>query len=142
MPVAKDNDGVMGHYIHEHVLPKLDGLDFEAARTRLSREVKRAMPALPDGHFTQMRLVDSINAGTELERRPGMTGAMTFVEDGVMFEFPGNFLQSPEKMFLAIEFLRTHPRFKVGDISGWFTEEEKILWAQHLVRKGYLRIAE
>lgn len=140
MPLSPGSPGQISGHLNKVLLPKLEALDWEAARAKLSLQTKRAMPPLPDGHFAQLNQIQAIHGDTLLERRPGMAGEMHFVGDQVVFEFPGAYQTGPEKMFLAMDFFQTSGRFKVKDIPGWYSEEEKVICARQMVRKGYLRI--
>lgn len=131
----------MQTHFHELAGAALRGISLEAVRTALSCEQKDDMPAIPDGHFAQMRHVDGIDGESLVERRLGAVGELRFVGDEVEFFFPGNYQRGPEKLFLAMEFMKEQPRFRVKDIPGWYTESEKILIVQHLIRRGFLRLA-
>lgn len=141
-PLCPGGEAEMGAYLQKVLIPKLKGLDWEAAKAALAFKVKEELTPLPDGHFLQMRHVDDIHLDTVVERRPGATGAMRFFESNVELQFPGHYQHGPDKMFLAMDFVIETKKFQVKDIPGWYSDKEKLLWVKHLVRKGYLRILE
>ena len=140
MVLASDREEELRFQIQERLIPKLTGLDWETAKNGLSFTMKSLIPPLPDGHFPQLRHVKDIGLETMVERRPGAVGELRFLGNLAEFQFPGNYQTAPEKMFLAMDFVKTNKKFKVKDVPGWYSENEKIIWVQHLVRKGFLRI--
>lgn len=115
--------------------------DWDAARTLLACEQKRRLPALPDGHFEQLRRIQHMDLDTVVERRPGVTGQLRMFDGLVEFILPGYRYQAPDKLYLALDFINEAARFQVKDIPGWYTDEERVITAKHLVALGILRIA-
>lgn len=127
---------------HELARATLDAMDLDATHRWLACAQKRDLPPLPDSHFTQMRFVDRIDGETLVERRPGAIGEMRLLDGEAELFFPGYYLIGPEKLFLAMEFVKEQSRFRAKDIPGWYTEREKVAIVQTLVRRGYLRIVD
>lgn len=136
-----DSKNISGEW-NEIIALVCDGFTLEEARTKLSSDHKERLPPLPDGHFTQMQHVDGIGLETELEPRAGAASEMRFAYGAVEFLFPGGWQHGPEKLFLALDFIKSSKRFFVKDIPGWYSDQEKLRIVRYLVRKGYLRITD
>ncbi len=117
-------------------------LNPESEYSALSFEQKEKMSPVPDGHFIQINQVDGIDGETLVEKRPGAVAEMKLGDNLAELQFPGDYLFGPEKLFLAMDFVKDTDAFKVKDIPGWYTDREKVLFVRHLVRKGYLRLRE
>jgi hypothetical protein len=107
----------------------------------LACDHKRRLPVLPDGHFDQLRHVESIDAETLVTRRAGVDGRVHLVDGLVELLLPGYFYQGPEKLYLALDFISETARFKVKEIPGWYTDEERIALTKHLLSMGVLTFA-
>lgn len=107
----------------------------------LACEHRRRLPVLPDGHFDQLRHVERIDAETLVARRAGIDGRVLLFDRIVELLFPGYFYQGPEKLYLALDFITETPQFKVKEIPGWYTDQERIALAKHLLSMGILTFA-
>jgi ribosomal protein L16 Arg81 hydroxylase len=112
----------------------------EDALALLGMEILEGEPFLPDGHFTQLSMVDRIDLSTTVQPRSG--NLMRIVRSGeqVVLFFPGGSCAGPGKLFWAFEFMAETKSFKVADIPGWYSDEERLTIVRNLVRKGFLRI--
>lgn len=115
-------------------------LDAKAGLDSLSQSLVRAMEAHPSGHFVAMDSVDSINLDTRVTRRPPGVVRLIEEDDYVALIWPGFFQQAPEKMILAFHYIVQNSSFRIGDIPGWYTDEERLKTVSHLITKGLLQI--
>jgi hypothetical protein len=125
------------HALTEELLTETnikEGLDL------LGRDLLESTPSLPDGHFTQINLLDRINPNTIVEKRSGDLLRIVSTENGPVLFFPGGSQIVTTKLSWALRFIGDAKSLKVGDIPGWYNDEERLLLVRHLVRKGFLRI--
>lgn len=115
-----------------------DEPNWQAALDALKREHRRRLPFLPDGHFELLRHVEAVTPETEVQRRPGIE-AQVHLFDGVSeLILPGYFYHGPEKLLLALDYICGTQRFKVKDIPGWYTDQERVRLVKHLLSMGVL----
>lgn len=104
----------------------------------LSQSLVRSLEAEPSQHFLNLDHLEDVQLDTKVRRRG--SGIVQFVQeaDYVALIWPGYFQQGPEKMVLAFAYIAKTPKFKVGDIPGWYSDDEKVLAVRHLIKKGFL----
>ena len=119
-----------------------DHLDAGLGKKDLLAELIEAMTPVPSGHFEQIEWLGSLGPDTPVEHRAGVLGTVILTGDKVEFPFPGNELDGPDKMFLALEFILETPRFTPRQIPGWYSEEEQCTIVRSLIYRGYLRFAD
>lgn len=98
------------------------------------------MPSLPDGHFAQLDLIDRIGIDTALDKRSGDLLKLTRTDEQALLFFPGGSCAGPTKLFWAFAFMADSKSFRVGDIPGWYSDEERLTIVRNLVRRGFLRV--
>jgi hypothetical protein len=110
-----------------------------AARERQATELIRNASIPPDGHFTQIAHIGRIGLRTLVEKR---TGNLRVARDGddAMLYFAGNFVSGPGKLSWAFDFIAEAEQFRVGDIPGWYRDEERLTLVKRLVNSGLLRV--
>jgi len=118
----------------------LDGFDVEGGLDLLARALIKTQESLPTGHFSQLAGLPEIHLETQVTRRT--LGLVRCVEglDYAGLIWPGYYQHGPEKMCLAFEFIAQNDTFKVNDIPGWYSDNEKIMTVRHLVGKGLLKM--
>ena len=140
-PLRFDDEEKLALHFQELLGEVVQNFDWPKVKAHFSIKLKEMMAPLPDGHFTQIRHIDDVALDTAVESRPGATGESRIIWDRSEFQFPGDVQTGPDKLFLALDFIRDTQQFKVGDIPGWYSDSEKIMLVKHLLRKGYLRIS-
>lgn len=97
-------------------------------------------PRFPaDGHFEQLARLGELSAESLVRRRAGLTCRVEPSGDGVAIAFSGNRIQMPASAGPALEHVRDHERFRVGDLPGRLDEPSKLVLVRRLVREGLLR---
>lgn len=74
----------------------LSSAKVEDAVERLTERVIEEMPPLPDGHFTQIDNVTSIDLDTVVQKRKGAICSIVREQDSVTIQFPGNKVKGPK----------------------------------------------
>lgn len=93
----------------------------------------------PDGHFSELARLDTLTAREVVERRPGMKCIVTSSPDDASIHFAMNQVRGPKAIAAALEHVRDHHRFRVGDLPGSLSDDSKVLLVRRLIREGLLR---
>ena len=117
-------------------------LDPIRAATSLKLEMIQRIKPLAEGHFVQVMASGEIHTGTSVERMPDMVFHVDQERGNPRLFFPGTVVDWPSKMSWALSFLEKSERFRVEDIPGWYSAEEKVILVKHLIRRGFLRVAD
>ena len=120
----------------------IDKLDFSAGKKFQAQALVRSMEPPPTGHFLNMTKIDSVDLDTVVTRRTNVMAHVIEEADYCALLWPGYYQQGPDKMILAFDFIARTETFKVGDIPGWYSPEEKIRTVRHLIKKGFLTFTE
>ncbi|OJH38043.1 JmjC domain-containing protein [Cystobacter ferrugineus] len=137
-PLSVSGRGQMESRFRELVAQAFDSPSWKEANHLLASEHSRRLPILSDGHFDLLRHVDSVGLETEVIRRPGVEGRVQLYDGVVELIFPGYYYQAPEKVYLALDFISETRQFKVKDIPGWYTDQERIALTRQLISMGVL----
>lgn len=104
----------------------------------LAVQLLQSAPCLPDGHFAQFDLIDHISLDTTVIKRSGNLLRVVKNAQGVTLYHPCGSLAGPDKILWALRFIASKELFKVGDIPGWYSNEERLMLVKRLVRAGFL----
>jgi hypothetical protein len=112
----------------------------EVARRKSERMERRRRPVL-DGQLAQLRALDRLTAGTEVERRPTALASVEENGDVVALVFHGKRLALPARLAEEAAFLaETDEPFTSRDLPGALDEAGRLVLVRRLVREGFLRI--
>lgn len=114
----------------------------EDAVERLAEQFFRQMPALPDGHFTQIDDISRIDLDTIVEKRKGMICRILREEGSISIQFPGNKVRGPSYIEPALRFIAASGAFPVKALSETLTDKAKLLLVRRLVSEGLLTTVE
>lgn len=114
----------------------------EDAVEGLAEQFFSQMVPLPDGHFTQIDEVNSIDIETIVEKRNGMICHILKEEGSVSIQFPGNLVRGPSRIEPALRFITDSGKFPIKSIPDPLTDNEKLVLVRRLVREGLLTIAQ
>ncbi len=115
---------------------------FEEALRNLIRErcLSELYPA--DGHFASLDRLDSVNMGTLLEKRLGLTCSVEIANESALIHFGPSSVSGPQELAPVFEFVRDRQRFRVGELPGALSDSSKAVLARRLIREGLLRFAD
>ena len=115
--------------------PELPALDADAVRRGARERFVRSRRPILDGQLSELRGLDELTAGTELERRDTVIADL----DGTRLVFEGRDILFPE-LAPELEFLLTAPGpFRVTDLPGSLDAAGRLVLVRRLVREGFLR---
>ncbi len=115
---------------------------FEDALVQLTEQFFMQMTQLPNGHFTQIDDINSIDIETIVEKRNSMLCHILKEEDSVSIQFPGNIVRGPSRIEPALRFITDSRKFPIKSIPDILTENEKLVLVRRLVREGLLTIVQ
>lgn len=118
----------------------LSSAKIEDAVERLTERVIEEMPALPNGHFTQIDKVNSINLNTIMQKREGVICNIVRQQDSVSIQFPGNKVRGPKYIEPALNFIASSGEFPVCSLPDSLTDNSKLVLVRRLVREGLLAV--
>ena len=117
-------------------------LDAEVvAGERVAAFLRERPPALRGGLTDRVQL-DAMNDGTRVTRRPTAACVLEECGDRLVVLLGDRELRMPPRLRGAMEFVRDHPAFGVGDLAPWLDEGSRLVVARRLVREGLLRIGQ
>jgi hypothetical protein len=107
----------------------------DVARRMRRRFVDTRRPIL-DGQVEQVRTLDSLAAGTELERRP----TVLFDLEGTTLSFEGKHLRFPEHVREELGAIAAADGpFTADGLPGELDEAGRLVLVRRLIREGFLR---
>ncbi len=104
---------------------------------RQAQLAKRLTP--PDGHFQELVALDTLSLESEVERRAGVPCSVSARNGTARIDFGASHVAGPSSLAPSLEFIRSHRRFRIGEIPGTLSPESKLVLARRLVREGLLR---
>lgn len=116
-------------------------IDLESTCADMARNFVRTRWEPEDEALMGTNEVAPLDAGSELEVRPGAVSALYLNGDDVMITMRGRTAGTPKAALTALRFIRTARRFRVGDLPGGLSEADKLALAGRLMKLGYLRPA-
>ena len=116
--------------------PLLPPLDSGTAEHRARKRLVRSRRPVLDGQLGELRALDTLDAGSKLERRDTVIADL----DGTTLEFEGRALRFPERLAAELEFLVTvEEPFGSADLPGALDGAGRLVLLRRLVREGFLR---
>ena len=111
----------------------------EAARVSLSAKLLQRNTATA-GHFSSLDCVSELGVDTVLTR--GFRGPcrVRAIGEGVIADYPGNYLSVPQFLAPALEYAASTRQFTLGSIPGDLTDSERIEFVARLISEGFLSI--
>ena len=123
---------------------------FEALAERLTPEAvaRRQRRSFVEGRrtirgdvFDQLRALEDLDSGTELERRETVIADLDVDDREARLSFEGQKLSLPARVAAELEYvLRVEGAFTAADLPGRLDEESRLVLVRRLVREGLLRI--
>lgn len=134
-------DGLMERF--REVLDRVagDGRHLEGALRALEAERLERSPTLAAGQFAEMLHLEEMDDDTRLERRAAGPVRVSRSEAAAHLRCGRVELRTPPVAGEALEFVRDHERFRVGELPGLADETSRLVIARRLVREGLLRRA-
>ncbi len=121
----------------EALAERLDGVEVD--RRRAERLARRSRPLLADG-FDQLRSLETLTAGTEIERRPVHT-RLAVGEESLGLLVDGTELQLPAHVRPELEaILAATDPFTAAELPGALDDEGRLVLIRRLVREGVVRL--
>lgn len=121
-------------------LSRLDARTLLAAEQRLeARRVQEESWTLPGGRFAAIDRSGALELTTRVVKRRGMPCSAVVDAGSVMFGFPGEQMVSPAAVAPALEFIRDHDAFRVGDLPGLGDQAKQVL-VRRMIKSGLLAI--
>jgi hypothetical protein len=75
-------------------------------------------------------------------RSPGALCRVRRTPGGVTIEFAGNFVSGPSRLEPALRFVAAAERFRVGDLPGELTAEDRTDLVSRMMSEGLLQAAD
>jgi ribosomal protein L16 Arg81 hydroxylase len=114
-------------------------VSFDEALGVVRRKRVKAQGYPADGHFAHLEKLSEISLESAVERRDGLVCIADLSPYGFSnIRFGTRQVKAPANIYLAFEFVRDHPRFRVAEIPG-LDDPGKLVLARRLVREGLLR---
>jgi hypothetical protein len=114
-------------------------LSFDATLQSLREEQAGARVFPPDGHFSVLANLQCIGPDSVIERRKGLVCLVESSGEAVAIKFGPKRVQGPKELLSALEFIRDHQNFRIGDLPDTITLDSKIALVRRLIRDGLLR---
>jgi ribosomal protein L16 Arg81 hydroxylase len=110
---------------------------FDQAFAVLVGQTAAARPFPPDGHFAQLAQAAELEIGHQVRRRAGLACTVERAGDGASVEFATSVVRGPLSVLPALEFIRDHPSFQVGELPG-LSDNSRLVLVRRLIREGLL----
>ncbi|MFP5253131.1 MAG: cupin domain-containing protein [Actinomycetes bacterium] len=111
----------------------------EVVEQRVAAFLTERTPAMRGG-LNDLVALGSLADGTQLVRRRTATCVLRPDGDRLRMLLGDRELRMPARLTEAMEFVRDHDRFRVGDLTPWLDEASRLVVTRRLVREGLLRI--
>ena len=113
----------------------------EAVARRQRRSFVEGRRTIRSDVFDQIRALEDLDSGTELERRKTVIADLDVDEREARLSFEGRKLTLPARVAAELEYvLRVDGPFTAADLPGRLDEESRLVLVRRLVREGLLRI--
>lgn len=116
-------------------------IDAEALIDDAAAATLAAQPCLPGARFAAPAL-ETIDARTPLQKRPGALCRVVRRSDAAVLHFQANAVRGPDKLGAAFAYVAAQAApFSAGELPGDLNERERVLLVRRLVREGLLQSA-
>ena len=113
----------------------------EAVARRQRRSFVESRRTIRSDVFDQLRALEDLDSGTELERRETVIADLDVDDREARLSFEGQKLSLPARVAAELEYvLRVEGPFTAADLPGRLDEESRLVLVRRLVREGLLRI--
>ena len=113
----------------------------EAVARRQRRSFVESRRTIRGDVFDQLRALEDLDSGTELERRETVIADLDVDDREARLSFEGQKLSLPARVAAELEYvLRVDGPFTAADLPGRLDEESRLVLVRRLVREGLLRI--
>lgn len=120
----------------------MDQASAEAAVERLTTSFIASMPQLPGGTFSEVFDAHRVEAGTQLEKRPGSICHVREMGLTAEIQYPGGALAAPMYLLPALRFIAAAGGpFAAGDLPE-LPENDQLVLVRRLIREGLLRVSK
>jgi ribosomal protein L16 Arg81 hydroxylase len=124
------------------MLTALDqNIDVETAIEQIRHRFIDEILTPPDGHFTQIDRLNSVNLDTVVVKRHSWLCRIFSDLDSASIQFPNNTIKGPKHIEQALHFIADTERFPVKAIPNTLTATGKLVLVRRLVKEGLLMIA-
>lgn len=130
------------HQFEELLELLLNSAKVEEAVQQLGKEFVGQMGSLPDGHFTQIDDLKTIELDTVVKKRDGVLCHIFKEEDSVSIQFPGNKVNGPSYIEPALYFIADSTEFHISSIPNSLSEDGKLVLVRRLIKEGLLTIVQ
>lgn len=108
----------------------------EARRSFVSVHMRRYMAR--GGHFASLDVLDKLTSGATVARAVGGPAHFDETSSGTILQYPGGRAELPNLPASTVEFLGTAVTFRVGELPGFVSDEERVYCVAQFVRAGFL----
>ena len=116
-------------------------LEPEDVRGRMRRRLVRTRRPILDGQISQLRALDRLDLGTEVERRSTVIADLVRGDEGVALVYEGKRVSFPPQATEVVEFtFESAGPFTPADFPGDLDEPGRLVLVRRLVREGFLRL--
>lgn len=130
------------HQFEELLELLLNSAKVEEAVHQLGKQFVGQMVSLPDGHFTQIDDLKTIELDTIVKKRDGVLCYIFKEEDSVSIQFPGNKVNGPSYIEPALCFIADSTEFTIRSIPNHLSEDGKLVLVRRLIKEGLLMIVQ
>jgi JmjC domain len=130
--------------ISGHPLERLAArLGPEQVARRMRRHFVSSRRPILDGQLAQVRALEGLTVGQELERRPTVIADLELTDEGATLIFEGKEVVFPPQARAAVVALYTaEPPFTAADLSGPLDEAGRLVLVRRMIREGFLRLLQ
>ena len=111
----------------------------ENSVNEMNRNLLLNTSPLPDGHFSEINKIDSIDLDTIVRIREGVLSKVKISQDVSEIQFSGNMLSGPNYLQSVFRLVDSLQEFTVRDISGNLSDKDKIDLVRRLIKEGLLK---
>lgn len=117
------------------------GADFDLALEAAGRHLTRELLTETGGRFTAVARLGELSPDHELERPDGMACVVENEGGSAVIRGDAGLVRGPAALLPVLEFVRDHPRFRLGELPG-LKDAGRIALTRRLIRGGLLRVVD
>ncbi|MGI5208400.1 cupin domain-containing protein [Spirillospora sp. CA-108201] len=119
-----------------------EGSITERARARFGTKLLERTRAAAPSHFRSLDAIEDLTCESQVKRTPGLLSRTRSTTDGALIEFATNFVSGPSFLGPALKFVADSDDFRVSEMPGELSPQDKIDLVARLVSEGLLQIVD